>query len=71
LQAPERYQPAEPRADAAQQRAEGERGQAGLVARRVEQVTEVLAGAPKTLKWRARAKIGRRVPWYDFPEEVG
>ena len=45
--------------------------QAGLVARRVEQVTEVLAGAPKTLKWRARAKIGRRVPWYDLPEEVG
>jgi len=45
--------------------------QAGLVARRVEQVTEALADAPKTLKWRARAKIGRRVPWYDLPEEVG
>jgi hypothetical protein len=45
--------------------------QAGLVARRVGQITEALAGAPKTLKWRGRAKIGRRVPWYDLPEEVG
>jgi len=30
-----------------------------------------LAAAPKSLKWRARAKVGRRVPWYDLPEEVG
>jgi Uncharacterised nucleotidyltransferase len=44
--------------------------QAGLVAQRMEQITEALASAPKSLRWRARAKIGRRVPWYDLPEEV-
>lgn len=26
--------------------------------------------APKSLKWRARAKIGRRIPWYELPEDV-
>ena len=46
------------------------RTQAGLVAQRIEQITETLARAPKSLKWRARARIGRRVPWYDLPEEV-
>jgi hypothetical protein len=40
------------------------------VAQRLRQVQEVLASAPKTLKWRARARIGRRLPWYDLPEEV-
>ena len=41
-----------------------------LVAQRIEQISNTLATAPKTLKWRARAKVGRRVPWYDLPEEV-
>jgi hypothetical protein len=40
------------------------------VTQRIAQVSEILAGAPKSLKWRARAKIGRRVPWYELPEEV-
>jgi hypothetical protein len=40
------------------------------VAQRIEQINNTLATAPKTLKWRARAKVGRRVPWYDLPEEV-
>lgn len=43
--------------------------QTSLVAGRIEQITTTLATAPKSLKWRARAKIGRRVPWYDLPEE--
>jgi hypothetical protein len=42
-----------------------------LVTGRVGQVNRALADAPKTLRWRARAKVGRRVPWYDLPEEVG
>jgi hypothetical protein len=41
------------------------------VTERMEQITGALATAPKSLKWRARAKVGRRVPWYDLPEEVG
>lgn len=29
-----------------------------------------LDAAPKSLKWKARARIGERVQWYDLPEEV-
>jgi Uncharacterised nucleotidyltransferase len=43
--------------------------QASLVTGRVEQITTTLTTAPKSLKWRVRAKVGRRVPWYDLPEE--
>jgi hypothetical protein len=25
---------------------------------------------PKSLKWKARDRIGERVQWYDLPEEV-
>ena len=45
--------------------------QSDVVAQRIEVITSALAAAPKSLKWRARAKVGRRVPWYDLPEEVG
>jgi Uncharacterised nucleotidyltransferase len=45
--------------------------QAGLVAGRIGQITAALDAAPKSLRWRARARVGRRVPWYDLPEEVG
>ncbi len=37
---------------------------------RLAAVHETMSTAPKSLKWRARARIGRRVPWYDLPEEV-
>lgn len=29
------------------------------------------ASAPKSIRWRARARMGRRMPWYELPEEVG
>jgi hypothetical protein len=45
--------------------------QSDVVAQRIEEITSALAAAPKSLKWRARAKVGRRVPWYDLPEEAG
>ncbi len=45
--------------------------QSELLTLRIGQISSTLATAPKTLKWRARAKIGRRVPRYDLPEEVG
>jgi hypothetical protein len=38
------------------------------------QVTELRAAiddAPKSTRWRLRARIGERVPWYEEPEEVG
>jgi Uncharacterised nucleotidyltransferase len=40
------------------------------VSSRLTQVSEVMTGAPKSLRWRARARIGRRLPWYELPEEV-
>lgn len=40
----------------------------------VEQITALRAAidtAPKSTKWRLRARLGDRVPWYELPEEVG
>jgi hypothetical protein len=43
---------------------------ARAVEQRLAEVQETIANAPKSLKWRARARVGRRIPWYDLPEEV-
>jgi len=43
---------------------------APVVGERIEAVAAALGGAPKTARWRARALVGRRVPWYELPEEV-
>jgi hypothetical protein len=43
---------------------------AQTVSQRLSQLHDVMTAAPKTLKWRARARVGRRLPWYDLPEEV-
>lgn len=37
---------------------------------RIEAIQQGLDAAPKTLGWRVRAKVGRRVRWYELPEEV-
>lgn len=37
---------------------------------RLDELQEVLPRFPKTLKWKLRAKVGRRMIWYDLPEEV-
>ena len=40
----------------------------------VEQITALRAAidaAPKSTKWKLRARLGDRVPWYELPEEVG
>lgn len=43
---------------------------ATVVVRRAEMLLEVMANAPKSARWKARALIGRRKPWYELPEEV-
>lgn len=43
---------------------------AGLVAARIRTVLTALDGSRKTARWKARAMVGRRVPWYELPEEV-
>jgi hypothetical protein len=45
--------------------------QKAIVRDRLDELQNAFASFPKTLKWRLRAKVGRRIPWYDLPEEVG
>jgi hypothetical protein len=42
---------------------------AAVVRQRIAEIRDVLEAAPKSLRWRARARIGRRMPWYELPEE--
>jgi hypothetical protein len=37
---------------------------------RLEQLWAMIEAAPKSLKWRSRARIGDRARWYEEPEEV-
>lgn len=40
-------------------------------AAQVARLREALETAPKSARWRLRARVGDRVPWYNLPEEVG
>jgi hypothetical protein len=42
---------------------------ASVVEERCAAIASALEGAPKGLRWRARARVGRRVPWREQPEE--
>jgi hypothetical protein len=37
----------------------------------IAKLREHIESAPKSMKWRARARVGDRVRWYSEPEEVG
>lgn len=41
-----------------------------VVQSRIDTLLETMRYAPKSLRWRMRNKIGRRVTWYELPEEV-
>jgi len=43
---------------------------ATLVTQRVETIKQHLEQAPKSTGWRLRAIAGRRIQWYELPEEV-
>jgi len=43
---------------------------AARIADRIGCIRQALDDAPKSLHWRMRAKVGRRVRWYEVPEEV-
>lgn len=47
-----------------------EGGQKLTIAQRLDVLNGALEQAPKSLKWKARDRIGERVQWYDLPEEV-
>jgi hypothetical protein len=40
------------------------------VGARVELIRGAIASAKKSLRWKARARIGRKMAWYELPEEV-
>ena len=40
------------------------------LAERITGMRQALEQAPRSLKWRMRAAVGERVPWYTIPEEV-
>jgi hypothetical protein len=40
------------------------------IADRITAITDALRDAPKTSRWQLRARVGRRVRWYELPEEV-
>jgi|SRR5579875_697037 len=37
---------------------------------RINELRALAAGCRKSMRWRARARVGERVPWYNDPEEV-
>jgi hypothetical protein len=41
-----------------------------LIAGRLTSLEQALADAPKSLRWRARSRLGDRVRWYEEPEEI-
>src|SRR5206468_2435380 len=43
---------------------------AALVLRRLAQLWDAIEAQPKSLRWRVRARVGDRLPWYELPEET-
>jgi hypothetical protein len=44
---------------------------AAAVADRVTTIRHAVENSRKSLQWLARSAVGRRVPWYELPEEIG
>ncbi len=42
----------------------------GRVADSARSIQAAIDEAAKSLRWKARARLGRRTPWYELPEEV-
>jgi hypothetical protein len=55
--------------DCARERLGG--GQADLVAASVSKLSQAMEAAPKSMRWKMRARVGEKVTWYELPEETG
>ena len=44
-------------------------GQRATIAARIDALRSELDGAPKTAKWKLRARVGDHVRWYELPED--
>jgi hypothetical protein len=40
-----------------------------LIRERVAAIRRVIDDAPKGMRWKARARVGERMPWYELPED--
>ena len=40
------------------------------IGERVEALRQAIDQMSKTMRWKLRARVGERLPWYDLPEEV-
>lgn len=40
------------------------------IRQRLAGLRRALLDAPKTMRWKLRARVGERLPWYELPEEV-
>ena len=45
-------------------------GDRAVITQRIERLRSVIESEPKSLRWRMRAGVGRRVRWYEVPEEA-
>lgn len=43
---------------------------AAIVQSRVQAIRQAIERTPKSLAWKVRARVGRRLQWYELPEEV-
>ena len=41
-----------------------------VVTERAQAIRQAIDEPSKSLRWKARARIGRHAPWYELPEEV-
>ena len=46
-------------------------GEVRLVTERLDTLRACVDAEPKTMKWRARSRVGDKVRWYQQPEEEG
>ncbi len=44
--------------------------QRDVLTTQIDDLVHAIAGAPKSTRWKLRARVGERVRWYDEPEEV-
>jgi hypothetical protein len=51
-------------------RAEAEGHRFGLAAERLDSLVGLLDAAPKSRKWKLRARVGDKVRWYEEPEDI-
>jgi len=46
-------------------------GQGEAVAAGADRLSQAMEAAPKSVRWKMRARVGEKVTWYELPEETG